>query len=290
VRIEPDGDGITFVMQSGDSPELCSIVTGHLPAWVELFARKNADYGSFGESAGVLGIRGQYADIWRKMAKLKRSMWDGERLEFEGTEEVINDLIGHLFLTLYMMRVREQTDREHAFSDDSTDVFVDRFIAELGGPEQALRVGGILSEALSSRVVARCQQMAAERAPRGDAGFAEESYAEYDAEQNDLGEVPGITDWSAVKRARLQKYAAQEVLDDTAYDEVILKAAYPNRQPRITSVLENGITRYYHEPADGGDREELVLVPERLLDGMAKAQYIARDGLNEIANFREAGR
>jgi hypothetical protein len=163
MRIEVDGDRAMFALQSGDSRELHDIVTILMPEWAQLFARKNAEYGG-GENgnASVLGIKGQYADIWRKMSKLKRAMWDGEQLEFEGTEEVISDMIGHLFLTLYMLRIREETDRSHVYSPDSTDVFVNRLIDELGGPEQALRVSGALSEALSSQVTARCRQMASE--------------------------------------------------------------------------------------------------------------------------------
>jgi hypothetical protein len=163
MRIEVDGDRAMFALQSGDSRELHDIVTILMPEWAQLFARKNAEYGG-GENgnASVLGIKGQYADIWRKMSKLKRAMWDGEQLEFEGTEEVISDMIGHLFLTLYMLRLREETDRSHVYSSDSTDVFVNRLIDELGGPEQALRVSGALSEALSSQVTARCRQMASE--------------------------------------------------------------------------------------------------------------------------------
>lgn len=166
MRIESSGDGPVYITESSDSPELREIVSSILPEWTLLFASKNSDYGSYGDSAGVLGIRGQYADIWRKMSKLKRSLWDGEELKFEGADEVIRDLIGHLFLTLYMMRVRDETDRAHAFSDMDTDQFVDRFIAEVGGLESARRLAGALSERLSARVLARCQQMADERPPR----------------------------------------------------------------------------------------------------------------------------
>lgn len=157
MRIIPDGDGVEINGQSGDSLELLNIATRLMPEWLRLFANKNADYGS--ESAKILGVRGQYADINRKMLKLKRSLWDGEQLQFEDSDEVIMDLIGHLFLTLHMIRFKEETDRRHAYSDMSTDEFVERFIEELGGPEQALRVSATLSEALSSRITNRCREM-----------------------------------------------------------------------------------------------------------------------------------
>lgn len=167
MRIVPDGDGITYVMQSNDSPELYAIVTQHMPQWADLFARKNADYG---DGAKVLGVRGQYADINRKMLKLKRALWDGELLEFEGADEVIMDLIGHLFLTLYMIRFREDTERQRLFGKEDDATFVDKFIDELGGPEQALRIGGLLSEALSSQITARCHERASEGFYEPEAG------------------------------------------------------------------------------------------------------------------------
>lgn len=156
MRITPDGDSVEIAGQSGDSRELVNIATHLMPEWLRLFAAKNADYG---DGAKVLGVRGQYADINRKMLKLKRSLWDGDQLQFEDSDEVIMDLIGHLFLTLDMIRFKEETDRSHAFSGLNTSEFVERFIAELGGPAEALRVSATLSEALSSRVTNRCHEM-----------------------------------------------------------------------------------------------------------------------------------
>jgi hypothetical protein len=74
----------------------------HLPAWARVFEAKNAEYG---DNAQELGVPGQFADIWRKISKLRTAMWEGhpERLTSESTEQVIMDLIGHLFLTLDML-------------------------------------------------------------------------------------------------------------------------------------------------------------------------------------------
>lgn len=57
-----------------------------------------------------LGIRGQYADMYRKWIKLRRAMWDGEdTTEWrEKPREIILDLIGHSLLTVAMI------DREGA--------------------------------------------------------------------------------------------------------------------------------------------------------------------------------
>jgi hypothetical protein len=77
------------------------ICTTLVPEWRALFLRKNADYG---DGANDLGLKGQYAELNRKMTKLKRALWEGKTLTEEPPEEVILDLIGHLFLTLDMMR------------------------------------------------------------------------------------------------------------------------------------------------------------------------------------------
>lgn len=147
-----------LVTEDSDSPELKVIVNELVPEYLELFAAKNADYGSFEESAGVLGVRGQFADIWRKIPKLKRALWDGDDLEFEGVDEVVLDLIGHLFLTLYMLRTKERVEREHAYSVMSTDEFLDKLIEEYGGPAQASMRANILGTDLANRLIARCGQ------------------------------------------------------------------------------------------------------------------------------------
>lgn len=73
----------------------------HISAFLQEFNRKSLDYGDDG--AGNLGVKGQYADINRKVLKLKRALWDGIELVGEPVDEVIRDLIGHLFLTLDML-------------------------------------------------------------------------------------------------------------------------------------------------------------------------------------------
>jgi hypothetical protein len=78
-----------------------------LPNAIALFLRKNADYNIVGiDIAATLGVRGQWSDMYRKIAKLKQSMWDqsGEGLEFESAEEVIQDLIGHCLLSLLFLK------------------------------------------------------------------------------------------------------------------------------------------------------------------------------------------
>lgn len=97
-----DNVRVTFNVWQGDTPELRAIITEHLVNWADLFGRKNSEYGS--GSAFDLGERGQFSDMYRKMIKLKRAMWDEDEsvLTTEGVDEIIMDLIGHCFLTLEM--------------------------------------------------------------------------------------------------------------------------------------------------------------------------------------------
>jgi hypothetical protein len=78
-----------------------------LPGVIELFLAKNKDYKIEGiDIAATLGVRGQWSDMFRKIAKLKQEMWDqdGSGLQFETAEEVIKDLIGHCLLSLLFLK------------------------------------------------------------------------------------------------------------------------------------------------------------------------------------------
>jgi hypothetical protein len=156
MRVDNGGDGAAFTMQSGDSRELHDIIVHLLPNWATLFARKNADYGA--GSSFELGIRGQYSDIHRKVLKLRRFMWEGETPEFEGVEEVIHDLISHLFLTLFMINMSSDAEREYVFAEDSKE-FIDDFIGLYGGPRNAINMTGGMSSHLAQLVNERCVKL-----------------------------------------------------------------------------------------------------------------------------------
>jgi hypothetical protein len=84
------------------------ILNKYLPEWQDLFVRKNAKYKRV---VGTnLGPRGVFPDINRKTAILRLAVWDSEPLPqgSEDVREVINDLIGHLFL------LRWELDNEQA--------------------------------------------------------------------------------------------------------------------------------------------------------------------------------
>lgn len=62
------------------------------------------------EAHRELGVRGQFSDIWRKIAPLKRALWEGEELPKEQPREICLDLIGHAILTIMMLDELDETD------------------------------------------------------------------------------------------------------------------------------------------------------------------------------------
>ena len=75
------------------------ILGQHLPDVISHFLSRNAEYG---EEAHVLGTKGQFADINRKVIKLKRYLWDDVPLQ-PGAEDIptiAGELIGHLLILI----------------------------------------------------------------------------------------------------------------------------------------------------------------------------------------------
>lgn len=90
-------------IQNKMSPQAESVVEIVLEA-LALFLEKNRGYGNTSEH---LGARGQYADMHRKMGKLKHTLWDGNPAVGESVEEMCMDLIGHAALTINFLREAE---------------------------------------------------------------------------------------------------------------------------------------------------------------------------------------
>lgn len=175
------GQGVLVEREEGDSQELVVIAQRIMPEWLALFARKNRDYGS--GSAYELGVRGQYSDIHRKMIKLKRAMWDGHELDFEDTDEIIKDLISHLFLTLHMFGLQREAEQAYVYTED--DAAVDAFFRMVGGDaENALKMSGVLTEPFKRLVRERATNMLGEQ----------QAEAEYAASMSD-GEDRPVARW-----------------------------------------------------------------------------------------------
>jgi hypothetical protein len=81
---------------------LCRI--GNLSeSWWQQFQVAFTEYGP--GAADETGLAGQWADLHRKVKKLRAPMWEGDetRLTRELPREILLDLIGHCFLALDMM-------------------------------------------------------------------------------------------------------------------------------------------------------------------------------------------
>jgi hypothetical protein len=72
----------------------------------EAWDRFETAYKEYGPAAAdETGLAGQWADMHRKVAKLKRALWEGDDsyLTRESTEEILRDLVGHALLALEML-------------------------------------------------------------------------------------------------------------------------------------------------------------------------------------------
>jgi hypothetical protein len=97
-----NGNATTYVVNlpDGDCPAVYGLMISRIPSLAEKFLVAGSDYG---EAFRELGLRGQYSDMHRKMAKLKRAIWDGQPLARESVEEVLGDLFGHILIALYLI-------------------------------------------------------------------------------------------------------------------------------------------------------------------------------------------
>lgn len=86
------------------TPQISRIFSEFLPKALDLFINKNASYqGKNGNVSERFGTAGQFMKLSDKVEKLKKPLWDdrgvGEELPFEGVEEVLMDMLGHILLT-----------------------------------------------------------------------------------------------------------------------------------------------------------------------------------------------
>lgn len=308
----PEGNGVAIQTDGLDSPELHIIATRIMPEWLALFARKNRDYGS--GSAYELGVRGQYSDIHRKMIKLKRAMWDGHDLDFEDTDEIIKDLISHLFLTLHMFGLQREAEQAYVYTED--DAAVDAFFRMVGGDaENALKMSGVLTVPFKDLVRSRAHAMLSDEQSEHAAAIGEDAS---DAEQarNGAREArrrareadgsPGRLSVAALAEKGLYGFRVEEAIrdhesaprdgyaafatEDYAHGDFEQNFGSAKVGPaRIVTEQVDGITRYYHEPYPGADREPLALVPKALIERAQKDQHVMSEeqkaGLNTLADW-----
>lgn len=85
-----------------DAPEMPHPFAHIVHAALLKFLAGYEEYGA--GAADECGLAGQWGDLHRKVAKLKRSMWAGDQraLTRETEEEILQDIIGHCLLALEM--------------------------------------------------------------------------------------------------------------------------------------------------------------------------------------------
>lgn len=88
------------------------------PETIDKFLAKSGDYG---DSWRLLGAKGQFSDINRKFWKLYNSIWLGHDLTGEQPDECVEDIIGHCFILLYILRYDPEPERA-LFSSHERDV------------------------------------------------------------------------------------------------------------------------------------------------------------------------
>ena len=129
------------------------IIERLVPEWIAHQKRKAQDYNSkksfddagisipqVFENADVLGVPGQFSEIWRKIWKLKKGMWDQEPLVGEQPREILLDFIGHCFLAIDM--IDRQSGGKFGDTGPSPRIIASPEIIEAG----RLAVGGDPSE------------------------------------------------------------------------------------------------------------------------------------------------
>lgn len=75
-----------------------------LDAAVEEWRLRREDYR---DAFMALGSKGQFSEIWRKVAKLKNSVWDGNNLNGETPDQIALEIIPHCAMMIYLLREEE---------------------------------------------------------------------------------------------------------------------------------------------------------------------------------------
>lgn len=101
----------TMFRVPSDEPSRLSAISEICMASWEKFAEAYAEYGD--GAADETALAGQWADLYRKINKLKRSMWAGDNtyLTRESAATILHDLVGHAWLALEMLERGETGGR-----------------------------------------------------------------------------------------------------------------------------------------------------------------------------------
>lgn len=98
-------------MSRESDPDLGNLEGIHAEAWGRFIAAY-AEYGN--GAAAETGLAGQWADLHRKVRKLRRAFWEGEEsyLTRESEKDILHDLIGHCLLAIDLLERGETGGRK----------------------------------------------------------------------------------------------------------------------------------------------------------------------------------
>jgi len=107
IRVSASGTNVanqyTITIQGVPNPQAVRVITDVLPKALDLYLRKSKDYGGNVMDRFRLGIKASVPDMARKFGKIIDAIWEDKPLQFEQPEEVLMDLLGHIFIILDQM-------------------------------------------------------------------------------------------------------------------------------------------------------------------------------------------
>ncbi len=102
--------GTSGYFTPADSQEAVEILTEVLPPLPSLFLTKNRKYMAVTEGYD-LGAKGVIPEVNRKLGVLYARLWKGVPPVGESTEEVVQDMVGHLLIMLRKLKKEEDNGR-----------------------------------------------------------------------------------------------------------------------------------------------------------------------------------
>lgn len=93
-------DAVTYEIRNLPNQQAINVVMDVLPKALELYLKKSKDYGGNVMSKINLGPKACIPDMQRKFGKLVDAIWWDKPLAFEQPEEILMDLLGHIFIIL----------------------------------------------------------------------------------------------------------------------------------------------------------------------------------------------
>lgn len=105
-----DVDKVSYEITNIPNSQAMRIISKVLPEALELYMSKSRDYGGNVMDRFGLGPKACIPDIARKFGKLVDAIWLDKPMQFEQPDEILMDLLGHIFIILDERRSDVQND------------------------------------------------------------------------------------------------------------------------------------------------------------------------------------